>query len=261
VLTRFPQIVPLTGFGLVGAGVVWGVHDVTNGTCRWFIPYATRDQYTWKHSLARWVGSFTGISAVILYREYWRPPMVPKWPPLNWAEANALQTISLTYRTIERTLRDFPYRHRLMTVVAAGIASGVLASLGEYYVLAKDHPNRAELQARQTAEAVEKRVQEEAAAKAKEASSSQVAEPPSAFRRAASKASDVASDLASRAWSQVRDKVLPPKADEAPVTTSTPVDVFGQLPDADPSSVETPLEFAPPANLAPARTLLDEDRS
>ena len=116
--------------------MVWGTHDVTCATLRIILPSVPASKRDWRLTATRYAASAAAIGGVVVVREVLLPPPVPRLPPLPWDSATLMERVGLSWRSVERAIRYFPYRHRLTTVVACGITSGVLASLAEYRWLA-----------------------------------------------------------------------------------------------------------------------------
>ena len=132
----FPQAVPLTGIAITGVGVAWGVHDMTAGTMRVVLPAVAPADRTFGLGAAKATWCAASAAGVIFLRETILGPRIRKLAPLPWAEASALQTVGLAWRSMERVVRYFPYRHRLVTVVLCGVATGFTSVVVDYRWLA-----------------------------------------------------------------------------------------------------------------------------
>jgi hypothetical protein len=143
------QYVPLTGIGLVGVGVVWGVHDVTAGTLHWVLPTASSNERTWSLTSAQYSAIAASVGSVVFVREVLLPPPVYKLAELRWEGASTFEWLRLGWRSVERTVRYFPYRYRLMTVVMCGLASGTASVATEYSMLSSMAKTAAEQERKQ----------------------------------------------------------------------------------------------------------------
>lgn len=131
-----PQAVPLTGIAITGVGVAWGVHDLTAGTMRLVLPAVAPADRSFGLGAAKATWCAASAAGVVFLREVVIGPRIRKLSPLPWAEASALQTVALAWRSMERVVRYFPYRHRLVTVVLCGAATGFTSVVVDYRWLA-----------------------------------------------------------------------------------------------------------------------------
>lgn len=128
---------PLTGIGIVGVGVVWGVHDLTAGTLHWILPTASYSDRTWGLASAQYSACAAAIGSVVFAREILLPPPIKLLPELRWESASTIEWAKLAWRSVERTVRYFPYRYRLITMVICGLASGSASVVTEYSMLSR----------------------------------------------------------------------------------------------------------------------------
>jgi len=76
------------------------------------------------------------VAGVVFVREVILAPATMRLEPLPWATASSLQRVGLAFRSMERVIRYFPYRHRLVTVVLCGMATGATSVVAEYRMMA-----------------------------------------------------------------------------------------------------------------------------
>lgn len=119
---------------LTGVGLAVGMHDVSATTTALFVPVPA-DKRTHTTRAAAMAGSATGIAAVLIVREVLFPPPTSPPPAAPPGSATIGQRVVHAWASMEHTIRTFPYRQRLVTVIVAGLASGLCAVIAENWTM------------------------------------------------------------------------------------------------------------------------------